>query len=64
MAEIENKLVDRRTVARYLRKGVLDEKDYDRFLKSLPDVADQAVPVEAAMEGEDDLEDEDEDDEE
>lgn len=59
MAEIENRLVDRRTVARYIRKGVLDEKDYEKFLKSLPDVADQAVPVEAAMEGEDDLEDED-----
>ena len=42
MAEIENKLVDRRTVARYLRKGIVDEKDYERFLKSLPDLADQA----------------------
>jgi hypothetical protein len=59
MAEIENKLVDRRTSPRYLRKGILDEKDYERYLKSLPDVADQAVPVEAAMEGEDDLEDDD-----
>lgn len=60
MAEIENKLVDRRTAARYVRKGVLDEKDYERHLKSLPDVADQAVPVEAAMDGEDDFEDDDE----
>ena len=59
MAELENKLVDRRTAPRYLRKGVLDEKDYERYLKSLPDVADQAVPVEAAMEGEDDFEDDD-----
>ena len=62
MAEIENKLVDRRTVARYLRKGIVDEKDYEKLLKSLPDVADQAVPVEAAMEGEDDFEDEDDED--
>lgn len=61
MADFENKLIDRRTVARYLRKGVVDEKDYERYLKALPDVADQAVPVEAAMEGEDDLEDDDED---
>jgi hypothetical protein len=60
MAEIEIKLVDRRTAPRYLRKGVLDEKDYEKYLKSLPDVADQAVPVEAAMEGEDDLDDDDE----
>jgi hypothetical protein len=60
MADIENKLIDRRTSARYLRKGVLDEKDYERHLKALPDLADQALPVEAAMEGEDDLEDDDE----
>ena len=59
MAEIENKLVDRRTAHRYLRKGVLDEKDYEKHLKSLPDLADQAVPIEAAMEGEDDFEDDD-----
>lgn len=59
MAEFENKVVDRRTVARYLRKGIVDEKDYEKFLKSLPDLADQALPVEAAMEGEDDFDDED-----
>ncbi len=59
MAEIENKLVDRRTAHRYLRKGVLDEKEYEKHLKSLPDLADQAVPIEAAMEGEDDVEDDD-----
>ena len=59
MAEIENKLVDRRTAHRYLKKGVLDEKEYEKHLKSLPDLADQAVPIEAAMEGEDDFEDDD-----
>lgn len=59
MAEIENKLIDRRTAPRYLRKGIVDEKDYERYLKSLPDLSDQAVPVEAAMEGEDDFEDDD-----
>jgi len=59
MAEIENKLIDRRTSARYLRKGILDEKDYEKYLKALPDLADQAVPIEAAMEGEDDFEDDD-----
>ncbi|HSM93214.1 MAG TPA: hypothetical protein VLT47_10025 [Anaeromyxobacteraceae bacterium] len=59
MSEIENKLVDRRTVARYLRKGVLDEKDYEKHLKALPDLTDQAEPVEAAMEGEDDLDEDD-----
>jgi nitrogen regulatory protein PII-like uncharacterized protein len=51
MAEIENKLIDRRTAPRYLRKGIVDEKDYEKYLKALPDLADQAVPIEAAMEG-------------
>jgi hypothetical protein len=60
MAEIENKLIDRRTAPRYLRKGILDEKDYEKYLKALPDLADQAVPIEAAMENDDDLEDDDE----
>jgi nitrogen regulatory protein PII-like uncharacterized protein len=59
MAEFENKLIDRRTVARYLRKGIVDEKDFEKYLKALPDLADQAVPIEAAMEGEDDFEDDD-----
>ncbi len=54
---IENKLVDKRVAHRYVKKGVVDEKDYDKHLKSLPDLAEQAVPVEAVMEG-DDLDDE------
>ena len=55
---LENKIIDKRVVRRNVRKGLLDEKDYDRYLKSLPDVADQAVPVESEVEhvetGEDD----------
>ena len=46
----ENKVVDKRVVVRYLRKGLLDEKDYERHLKSLPDLAGDAVPVEASIE--------------
>ena len=49
----ENKLVDKRVAQRYVRKGVLDEKDYDKHIKGLPDLADQAAPVEASIEGED-----------
>ncbi len=49
----ENKLLDKRVVHRYVRKGVVDEKDYDKHLKNLPDLADQAAPVEASIEGED-----------
>ncbi|BDG09768.1 hypothetical protein [Anaeromyxobacter paludicola] len=59
MAEYENKLVDKRVVARYIKKGVVDEKDYEQLLKKLPDLADQAVPVEAAMDL-DDFDDEEE----
>jgi hypothetical protein len=47
---LDNKLVDQRVARRYIRKGLLDEKDYERHLKSLPDVADKAVPVESEVE--------------
>jgi hypothetical protein len=47
---LDNKIIDKRVARRYVRKGLLDEKDYERYLKSLPDVADQAVPVESEVE--------------
>ncbi len=50
MSDIENKLVDKRVAHRYLKKGQLDEKDHERYLKSLKDLADEAVPVESVME--------------
>ncbi len=50
--QFENRHVDKRVAHRYLRKNVIEEKDYDRYMKSLPDLADQAVAIEAAMEGE------------
>ncbi len=59
---IETKLIDKRVAHRYVRKGILDEKEYDKHLKSLPDLAEQALTVEASMEGED-LDDDDEADE-
>ena len=55
------KLFDKRVAHRYVRKGRLDEKEWDKHLKSLPDLADQAVPVESDLDGED--LDDDEDDE-
>jgi hypothetical protein len=59
---LDNKLVDKRVAHRYVRKGVVDEKDWEKHVRSLPDLADNAMPVEALMEGmevdEDDLEDE------
>jgi hypothetical protein len=58
----ENKLVDKRVAQRYVRKGIVDEKDWEKHLRSLPDLADSALPIEAAMEGmevdeDDDVED-------
>lgn len=59
MADYENKLVDKRVVTRYIKKGVVDEKEYEQLLKKLPDLADQALPIEAAMDH-DELDDDDE----
>ncbi|HTP28433.1 MAG TPA: hypothetical protein VMK12_22600 [Anaeromyxobacteraceae bacterium] len=51
--EIDLKLVDKRVAHRYLRKNRLDQKDYEKYLKALPDRAEQALPVESALEGDD-----------
>jgi hypothetical protein len=58
--QFENKQIDKRVVNRYVRKGIVDEKDYDKHIKSLPDLADQAIAIESAMDGELDDEDDDE----
>lgn len=59
MAEpFENKQIDKRVVHRYLRKGVVDEREYTAHLKALPDLEESALSVEAALEG-DELDDED-----
>jgi hypothetical protein len=58
---LDPKHLDKRTSERYLRSGQLDEKAFERHLKSLPDVAEKATVVETAMDGDDfeDTEDED-----
>ena len=58
--DIDRKLIDKRVAHRYLKKGRLDEKDWEKHLKSLPDLADQAVPVESGLDDDDDLDDLDE----
>jgi hypothetical protein len=58
--QLENKVVDKRVAHRYVRKGVVDEKDFDKHIKSLPDLADQAAPIEASIEA-DDLDDDEDD---
>ena len=60
MADFENKLVDKRVAHRYVRKGLVDEKDYEKYVKGLPDLAEQAMPVEASF-GHADEADDDED---
>jgi thiamine-phosphate pyrophosphorylase len=37
--DIDRKLADKRVVQRYLKKGQLDGKEYEKHLKSLPDLA-------------------------
>ena len=59
--EIERKLLDKRVAHRYVKKGRLDEKEYEKHLKSLPDLTDQAVPIESDLD--DDFEDETDEDE-
>jgi hypothetical protein len=62
--EIDRKLLDKRVAQRYLRTGVLDEKEYEKHLKSLPDLAGEAVPIEADLDAPGALERDDEDDDE
>ncbi len=47
---LDNKSIDKRVAHRYVRKGIVDEKEYERYVKSLPDLAEQAMPVEASIE--------------
>lgn len=53
----EQKPIDKRLADRYLKRGLLDEKVHEKYIKSLPDAADKAVPVETAMTDEDDIDD-------
>ncbi len=48
----EIKYLDRRTVARYIARGQMSEKDFEKYLKSLPDVEEKSTPVESTLAGE------------
>jgi hypothetical protein len=61
---LDPRLLDKRTAARYLRNGQLEEKSYERHLRSLPDLADRAATVEADLTAVSDDDDEEVDDEE
>jgi len=47
---IDTKLLDKRVAHRFIKKGLLPEKEFDKHLKSLPDLAGQSAPVEATIE--------------
>jgi hypothetical protein len=50
MAEsLDPKNTDKRTWQRYVTLGLLDEKAYERHLKSLPDLAEKAANMETVM---------------
>ena len=51
---------DVRTIERNIKKGNLTRKDYEKHLKSLPDLTDKVAPPD---DGDDDLDDIDETDE-
>ena len=65
----ELKHTDRRTIERYIRSGQQDDKAYEKFIKTLPDLADKSEPILTRMEDdvaadEDDLDEDDLDDDE
>ncbi len=47
---IDPRLLDKRVAPRYLKKGRLDEKDWQKHLQSLPDLTERAADVEATFE--------------
>jgi ribosomal protein L5 len=47
---LDNKLIDKRVVHRYVKKGLVDEKELEQHVKKLPDLTDQAVAVESEIE--------------
>jgi len=43
---IDTKYLDKRTTERYVKLGLLDEKAYEKHLKTLPDVAEKGMSIE------------------
>lgn len=65
--EIEIKHLDRRTVARYLSRGIISQEQYDAYLAGLNDVSENLEKMEVQQPGEeyfDEAEDEAEEGEE
>lgn len=50
MSEIEARYSDKRTIERYMKLGLVDEKAFEKHLKALPDVAEKGERVQAEAE--------------
>lgn len=48
--DLDPRYLDKRTVQRYITQGLVDEKAYEKHLKSLADVAEKATRVETVSE--------------
>ena len=46
---IDPRYSDKRTAERYIKSGQLDEKVWEKHIKTLPDVAEKGEPVEANL---------------
>jgi hypothetical protein len=57
MASIDERLVDKRIVERNIERGLVTEADYQKYLKELADVEENADVIPSY----DDLDDDDED---
>ena len=62
MTTIDPKYADKRTVERYIQLGLVDEKEWEKHLKALPDLAESAAKVEATLDDDDYDDDDDIDD--
>jgi hypothetical protein len=43
----DSRLFDTRTVERNIKRGLITRKEYEKFLKSLPDAAERVVKTES-----------------
>lgn len=48
--DLDPRYLDKRTVQRYVKMGLVDEKSLGSHLKNLPDVAEKATRVETVSE--------------
>jgi hypothetical protein len=51
------RLFDKRTVERNIKRGLVSRKDYEKYLKSLDDIADKGVYGAPAEDVDDDIDD-------